>query len=384
MLRSFAPLAAPGRRATVFLASLVSLGLVCVLAASSVGRPIGTAAVCTVVLLAVLGCLAVGVPAVASGTLDPVMLAVTVLVPLAAFEATSALGPASAQLVASAGAAVRIVSLVESAEASTAALPAPRHLRPAPDGGPVLVARDLAVGWPGGPVVARGIDLELRPGRRLAVVGPSGVGKTTLAQGVGEALGVRGRVTSPTFVIARVHPALGGGPDLVHVDDAPPGGETAVPEADAVDGNVDGNIGLSAALRQLDTLNLRNELVQVRGDPSDGQDGKPGGSAEQGKEVNTPGQGLCGKDPVPLFGGQEDVLERVAANGVPPGPGGGEPHPCTFLQGFPSHLQNGRSSDVHERKNRGHDAQYQGQSHDEDRDFTNMPSAAPRGALAAH
>ena len=130
--------------------------------------------------LAVLGCLAVGVPAVASGTLDPVMLAVTVLVPLAAFEATSALGPASAQLVTSAGAAVRIVSLVESAEASTAALPAPRPLPPAPDGGPVLVARDLAVGWPGGPVVARGIDLELRPGRRLAVVGPSGVGKTTL------------------------------------------------------------------------------------------------------------------------------------------------------------------------------------------------------------
>ena len=99
---------------------------------------------------------------------------------LAAFEATSALGPASAQLVASAGAAVRIVSLVESAETSTAALPAPRPLPPAPDGGPVLVARDLAVGWPGGPVVARGIDLELRPGRRLAVVGPSGVGKTTL------------------------------------------------------------------------------------------------------------------------------------------------------------------------------------------------------------
>lgn len=64
MLRSFAPLAAPGRRATVFLASLVSLGLVCVLAASSVGRPIGTAAVCTVVLLAVLGCLSGGSPRV--------------------------------------------------------------------------------------------------------------------------------------------------------------------------------------------------------------------------------------------------------------------------------------------------------------------------------
>ncbi len=64
MLRSFTPLAAPGRRVTVFLASLVSLGLVCVLAASSVGRPIGTAAVCTVVLLAALGCLSGGSPRV--------------------------------------------------------------------------------------------------------------------------------------------------------------------------------------------------------------------------------------------------------------------------------------------------------------------------------
>ena len=62
MLRSFTPFAAPGRRATAFLASLVSLGLVCVLAASSVGRPVGTAAVCTVVLLAVLGCLSGGSP----------------------------------------------------------------------------------------------------------------------------------------------------------------------------------------------------------------------------------------------------------------------------------------------------------------------------------
>ena len=64
MLRSFTPFAAPGRRVrvTVLFTSLVSLGLVCVLAASSVGRPIGTAAVCTMVLLAVLGCLSGGSP----------------------------------------------------------------------------------------------------------------------------------------------------------------------------------------------------------------------------------------------------------------------------------------------------------------------------------
>ena len=48
--------------------------------------------------------------------------------------------------------------------------------------------------------------------------GELGAGKTTLAQGIGSALNVRGRVSSPTFIVARVHPSLAGGPDLVHVD----------------------------------------------------------------------------------------------------------------------------------------------------------------------
>ena len=59
-----------------------------------------------------------------------------------------------------------------------------------------------------------------------------GAGKTTLAQGIAEGLGVRGRVTSPTFTIARVHAALGAGPDLVHVDAYRIG---ALEEVDALD-----------------------------------------------------------------------------------------------------------------------------------------------------
>lgn len=59
---------------------------------------------------------------------------------------------------------------------------------------------------------------SLRAGDLVLLSGGLGAGKTTLTQGIGEGLGVRGPVTSPTFVIARVHPPLGGGPALVHVD----------------------------------------------------------------------------------------------------------------------------------------------------------------------
>ena len=56
----------------------------------------------------------------------------------------------------------------------------------------------------------------VRPGDLIVLVGPLGAGKTALTQGLGEALGVGEPVTSPTFVIARVH--RGGRVPLVHVD----------------------------------------------------------------------------------------------------------------------------------------------------------------------
>ncbi|MEY4040351.1 MAG: hypothetical protein RLZZ52_1219 [Actinomycetota bacterium] len=65
-----------------------------------------------------------------------------------------------------------------------------------------------------------GLELgaELRAGDVLVLTGPLGAGKTTLTRGIGEGLGVRGPVTSPTFVLARTHPSLVDGPPLVHVD----------------------------------------------------------------------------------------------------------------------------------------------------------------------
>ena len=59
--------------------------------------------------------------------------------------------------------------------------------------------------------LAKGGDIVL-------LAGELGAGKTTFTQGLGAGLGVRGPITSPTFVIARVHPSLTGGTALVHVD----------------------------------------------------------------------------------------------------------------------------------------------------------------------
>ena len=67
--------------------------------------------------------------------------------------------------------------------------------------------------------LGRRLAALLRAGDLVILAGPLGAGKTTLVQGIGEGLGVRGPVTSPTFVIARVHPVrAGSGPSLVHAD----------------------------------------------------------------------------------------------------------------------------------------------------------------------
>ncbi|XAS63321.1 tRNA (adenosine(37)-N6)-threonylcarbamoyltransferase complex ATPase subunit type 1 TsaE [Pseudarthrobacter sp. So.54] len=67
------------------------------------------------------------------------------------------------------------------------------------------------------------LGTQLRAGDLLVLTGELGAGKTTFTQGLGEGLGVRAGIISPTFVLVRIHPNLPdgprpGGPDLVHVD----------------------------------------------------------------------------------------------------------------------------------------------------------------------
>ncbi|WP_285138135.1 tRNA (adenosine(37)-N6)-threonylcarbamoyltransferase complex ATPase subunit type 1 TsaE [Microbacterium sp. lyk4-40-TSB-66] len=66
--------------------------------------------------------------------------------------------------------------------------------------------------------LGRRIGRSLAPGDVVVLTGPLGAGKTTLTRGIGEGLGIRGPIQSPTFVIARTHPSLVGGTPLVHVD----------------------------------------------------------------------------------------------------------------------------------------------------------------------
>lgn len=81
----------------------------------------------------------------------------------------------------------------------------------------------------------------VRAGDLLLLTGPLGAGKTALVQGLGDGLGVLGAITSPTFVIARVHrpdPARGGEVPLVHAD-AYRLGDAADPRAEIDDLDLD-------------------------------------------------------------------------------------------------------------------------------------------------
>ncbi|MFS0701859.1 amino acid ABC transporter ATP-binding/permease protein [Cellulomonas sp. 179-A 4D5 NHS] len=198
--------------------------------------------------LAVLAALVLGVPALTAGTVAPVDLAVLVLTPLAAFEATAVLPAAAIQVQRSRAAAARVLALLDEAADGTStadatpggpgrgqslgagaagpsaapdtsgrAAPASHdtsagaaRVLDAPDRAPTvppgegaaehgaharsatLTARDLVCGWPDREPVVRGLDLDVRPGRSVAVVGPSGTGKTTLLLTLAGLLPARG------------------------------------------------------------------------------------------------------------------------------------------------------------------------------------------------
>lgn len=126
---------------------------------------------------AVIAVLALAVPLVRSGALDGVQLPVVLLVTLAAFEAAPPLASAWAHVGATRAAAARIEALTGGAPA----VGEPERPLPAPEGR-TLEVRGLTFRYPdAGRDALHGVNISLRPGCLVAVVGPSGAGKTTLA-----------------------------------------------------------------------------------------------------------------------------------------------------------------------------------------------------------
>ena len=124
---------------------------------------------------AVVAGLAIGGPAVASGTMPPAFLAVLALVPLALHEVLAIFVAAAQTWTRTRSSLARVREILETEPIGTGDV--------IPDGqtDPGLELADVAIGWPGAPVLRSDLDLVVRPGDRVACTGASGIGKTTLA-----------------------------------------------------------------------------------------------------------------------------------------------------------------------------------------------------------
>jgi thiol reductant ABC exporter CydC subunit len=145
---------------------------------SAAAAGLGSGLTVAVAGLTLWGVLVLGVAAVGDGTLTRVPLAVVTLTALAAFEAVTALPAAALQLGASRASAVRIGAVLDAPDpVADPATPLPLPAGPLP-----VRLRGVQVRYqPGGPLAVDGFDLDLPPGRRVALIGPSGAGKSTVA-----------------------------------------------------------------------------------------------------------------------------------------------------------------------------------------------------------
>ncbi len=199
--------------------------------------------------LAMVGCLAVGVSAVAAGRLDVVLLAVIAVVPLAAFELATGL-PAATQTFQRVRHSLGRTARVLDADSLVVDPAAPRPIGSGPHR---IAVRGLRARYgDDGPWALDGIDLDLSPGRRVAIVGRSGAGKSTLAN-----------------VLMRLSPYQGGSVSLDGVELSDLDGDDCrrvvglvSQDAHVFDTTIEGNLRL--ARRNASEEQLRDALEKAR------------------------------------------------------------------------------------------------------------------------
>lgn len=125
--------------------------------------------------IAVGAALIFGTAAISSGALDPRFLAVLALTPLAMHEVLGTFAQAAQTYTRARSALDRITELLDEPPVGTG------DVTPGTAAEPGLTLIDATVGWPTSGPVQSGVDLSVTPGSRVALVGPSGVGKTTIA-----------------------------------------------------------------------------------------------------------------------------------------------------------------------------------------------------------
>ena len=158
--------------------------------------------------IAVIASLLIGGQAVVDGRLDRTMLAVLVLTPLALHEVLSTFTQAAQTFTRATVALERVEAVLDAPPIGVGDLSADQPRADEPS----LIVRDLSIGWPENPTIASGLDFTVGPGERVAVVGPSGIGKTTLAATVLstkdyiinyqdlQGIGMTGKLALPTLI----------------------------------------------------------------------------------------------------------------------------------------------------------------------------------------
>lgn len=144
-------------------------------ARSAWARGLATAGQIVAAGVAVVGALLIGGAEVANGTLPPVMLAVLVLTPLAMHEVLATFTQAAQTHTRAKAALARLADVLDAPAVGRGDAPQLAADRPG------LSMTDVTVGWPGAAPVATGFCLTIVPGERVALIGASGAGKTTIA-----------------------------------------------------------------------------------------------------------------------------------------------------------------------------------------------------------